>query len=136
PTEIGSRLVELATADGHYLLWDSLGASASRVLPALAIAAVLGVGIGIAIGLSKRASDYLSGILGLLLPLPAVAWTPVFVVSVGRGFATMVTVLVLGAVFPILYNVMTGVQGISERQIWAIQSLGGNRMHVLFRVIL
>src|SRR5699024_7273404 len=48
PTEIGSRLVELATADGHYLLWDSLGASASRVLPALAIAAVLGVGIGIA----------------------------------------------------------------------------------------
>lgn len=136
PSEIASRMVELAGADGHYLLWKSLGASAGRVLPALAIAAVLGVAVGVAIGLSRRANDYLSGILGLLLPLPAVAWTPVFVVSVGRGFTTMVIVLVLGAIFPILYNVMTGVQGINERQVWAMQSLGGNRLHVLVRVIL
>ena len=48
----------------------------------------------------------------------------------------MVIVLVLGAVFPIIYNVMVGVQGIAERQIWALQSMGGSRREVLIRVVL
>ena len=136
PTDIAARLLTLATAEGNYLLWKNLGASAGRVLPALLIAAVLGTVIGIGIGLSRKANDYLAAILGLLLPLPAVAWTPVFVVSIGRGYNTMLIVLVLGAVFPILYNVMSGVQGIAERQIWALQSLGGSRRDVLIRVVL
>lgn len=136
PTVILGRIIELAGPEGDYLLWTNLGASAGRVVPALIIAAVIGTMIGIALGLSRKAHDYLSPILGFLLPLPAVAWTPVFVVSLGRGYNTMIIVLVLGAVFPILYNVMSGVQGITERQIWALQSLGGKRMDVLFRVIL
>jgi NitT/TauT family transport system permease protein len=136
PSHIVQRLVELATADGNYLLWSNLGASAGRVLPALVIAAVIGTLIGVLIGLSQTANDYFSAILGFLLPLPAVAWTPVFVVSVGRGYTTMLIVLVLGAVFPVIYNVMVGVQGIAERQIWALQSMGGSRCDVLTRVVL
>lgn len=136
PTAIFARLFTLAGPDGNYLLWTNLGTSAARVLPALVIAAVLGTIIGVALGLSRKANDYLSAVLGFLLPLPAVAWTPVFVVSIGRGYNTMVIVLVLGAVFPILYNVMSGVQGITERHIWALQSLGGRRLDVLFKVIL
>lgn len=136
PSDIASRMLELASAEGDFLLWSNLGASAERVIPALLIAAVIGTLIGVAIGLSQVANDYLSAIIGFLLPLPAVAWTPVFVVSLGRGYATMVIVLILGAVFPILYNVMVGVQGIAERQIWVMQSMGGRRRHVLFRVVL
>ena len=135
PTHIVARLVELATSEGHYLLWSNLGASAGRVLPALFVAAVIGTLIGVSIGLSQVANDYCSAILGFLLPLPAVAWTPVFVVSLGRGYPTMLIVLVLGAVFPIIYNVMVGVQGIAERQIWALQSMGGSRWDVLIRVV-
>lgn len=136
PTHIVQRLFELGTAEGDYLLWTNLGASAGRVLPALVIAAVVSTLIGVVIGLSQVANDYFSAILGFLLPLPAVAWTPVFVVSIGRGYTTMLIVLVLGAVFPIIYNVMVGVQGIAERQIWALQSMGGSRWDVLARVVL
>lgn len=136
PSMIVARMAQLATAQGHYLLWSNLAVSASRVAPAVVIAAVLGTALGVAAGLSRRARDYTSGILGLLLPLPAVAWTPVFVVSVGRGLTTMIIVLVLGAIFPILYNVMTGVQGINSHQLWAMRSLGGTRRDVLFRVVL
>ncbi|WP_019482404.1 ABC transporter permease [Arthrobacter sp. TB 23] len=136
PSTVFARMIELAGPTGNYLLWVNLGTSASRVLPALLIAAVLGIAIGIALGLSRKASDYLSPLLGFMLPLPAVAWTPVFVVSIGRGYDTMLIVLVLGAVFPILYNVMSGVQGITDRQIWAMRSLGGSKLDVLFRVIL
>jgi len=136
PSQIAARFATLATAEGEYLLWENLWASAARVLPALVVAALIGTLIGIAIGLSQVANDYLAAILGFLLPLPAVAWTPIFVVSVGRGYTTMLIVLVLGAVFPIIYNVMVGVQGIAERQIWVLQSMGGSRLAVLFRVVL
>lgn len=136
PSDIVERLWTLATAQGDFLLWSNLWASVTRVLPALAIATVIGTVTGVAVGLSQALYEYLSPLFGLLLPLPAVAWTPVFVVSIGRGYTTMLIVLVLGAVFPILFNVMSGVRGTGKQQIWVLQSMGAGRLSVLFRVIL
>lgn len=136
PTEIGARLAVLATGEGHFLLWQNLWASASRVIPALVIAGVLGVLLGVAVGLSRTVYEYLAPIISLLLPLPAVAWTPVFVVSIGRGYPTMLLVLVLGAIFPVLFNVMSGVQGIGQQRIWVLESMGAGRLRVLLQVIL
>jgi NitT/TauT family transport system permease protein len=72
----------------------------------------------------------------MLLPLPAVAWTPIFLVTLGRGDATIVCVCFLGAFFPILYSTIQGVQAISRHSIWVVRSMGASGVDVFFKVLL
>src|SRR5690606_19664205 len=79
---------------------------------------------GFLLGLLPRVYKWLSPILSLMLPLPAVAWTPILLVAFGQGDRTIITVCFLGAFFPVLYSTIQGVRSVSRQSIWVIQSMG------------
>lgn len=136
PHQILERGVELlASSSNHVLLWHTWS-SLQRAFAAFVLAVLAAVPIGFLLGLSPTAYAWTSPVLSMLLPLPAVAWTPIFLVTLGRGDATIICVCFLGAFFPILYSTIQGVQAISRHSIWVVRSMGASGSDVFLKVLL
>ena len=120
----------------HSLLLMHIGVSLWRALAAFVLACLVAIPLGFALGLSKGAYQALSPLLSLLLPLPAVAWTPIFLVAFGQGDITIIGVCFLGAFFPVLYSTIQGVRSIGVHAIWVVQSMGAGPMDLFRRVLL
>lgn len=136
PHQIVQRGVELLSSSSSHVLLAHTWYSLLRALAAFVMAVLVAVPLGFLLGLSPSAYAWTSPILSMLLPLPAVAWTPIFLVTLGRGDATIVSVCFLGAFFPILYSTIQGVQAISRHSIWVVRSMGATGMDVFFKVLL
>lgn len=136
PHRIVQRATELLTSTSSHVLLAHTWYSLLRALAAFVMAVLVAVPLGFVLGLSNSAYAWTSPILSMLLPLPAVAWTPIFLVTLGRGDATIVCVCFLGAFFPILYSTIQGVQAISRHAIWVVRSMGASRADVFFKVLL
>lgn len=81
-----------------------------RVLKGYALSAVLGIGLGIAIGLSehtKRMSDLL---IHFIKPIPPIAWIPLVILWLGIEEKSKVFLIFIGGFFTILINVIDGIR--------------------------
>jgi len=138
PSMIVARAWELLNPVGsqHSLLLMHIGVSLWRAPAAFVLACLVAIPLGFALGLSKGAYRALSPLLSLLLPLPAVAWTPIFLVAFGQGDITIIGVCFLGAFFPVLYSTIQGVRGIGVHAIWVVRSMGAGPMDLFRRVLL
>ncbi|MBA1324021.1 MAG: ABC transporter permease [Pseudomonas sp.] len=117
-------------------LGNHLSSSLARVFAGYLIAAVLGVGLGLAIGRSKWAEDTLLPPLEVLRPIPAVAWIPLAILMFPSSELSMVFITFTGALFPILLNTVHGVEAVDPRLIASARSLGAGRLAILREVIL
>lgn len=135
PSLIAARALDLFSGAQNYILFQHIWRSLYRALGAFVLAVILAVPLGFWLGLSQKAYHWLSPVLSLFLPLPAVAWTPIFLVILGHGDITIVLVCFLGAVFPVLYSTIQGVQSIPQHSIWVLRSMGANPGEVFFKVL-
>lgn len=124
PTEIGR--------EGYLAAWAD---SARRVFIGFFIAAVLAVGLGVAMGVSRRLRDGAFPILEVMRPIPPLAWLPLSILFWPSSEATMVFLTFLGAFFPIFLNVLAGMDGIDERYVQAARSLGASRTALFWQVL-
>ncbi|MEQ3552710.1 ABC transporter permease [Pseudonocardia nematodicida] len=109
-TEVLAALVDAFVGGG---LLDDLLFSMRNVLVGLAIAIVVGVGLGVVIGESDRLRVACQPFLDLMRSTPMVAFVPVFILTFGIGSAPKVLLIAIGATWPILWNTIAGVHGIS-----------------------
>jgi NitT/TauT family transport system permease protein len=133
PTEVLAAAIDLVHSPK---IVDHVSSSLQRVAAGYAIAAVLGIAIGLAIGRSRKAADFLLPPLEILRPIPAVAWIPLAVLLFPSSEASMIYITFIGALFPILLNTIHGVENVDPRLIASAQSLGGTRHAILREVIL
>lgn len=124
------------THPGHGPLLGHIAVSLWRALASFVLACVVAIPIGFLLGLSPTAYGAFSPLLSLLLPLPAVAWTPIFLVAFGQGDLTIIAVCFLGAFFPILYSTIQGVRGIGRHSLWVVYAMGATPLDVFRRVLL
>ena len=95
-----------------------------------------GVICGIAIGLNDTAYRLLGPILGMLLPVPAIAWTPIALVWFGLGAPAIIAIVTYACFSEVVYATAGGVRGIPIRQDWVIRSLGAGPWTRIRRVVL
>ena len=97
-----SRLFLTPNATGNLLpsLW--------RTLAGLAIATVIGVPLGIAIGRSRAISGYLEPLLQFGRALPVVTLAPVFLALFKIGNQMEIATIAFGTIWPILLNTIDG----------------------------
>ena len=124
------------TDSGQSLLLAHIGVSLWRALAAFVLACAVAIPLGFALGLSSGLYRGISPLLSLLLPLPAVAWAPIFLVAFGQGDVTIIGVCFLGAFFPVLYSTIQGVRGIGVHSIWVVRSMGAGPVDLFRRVLL
>ncbi|WP_312935808.1 ABC transporter permease [Pseudomonas sp.] len=113
-----------------------LGSSLSRVFAGYAVAALLGVGLGLVIGRSRWVEDVLMPPLEVLRPIPAVAWIPLAILMFPSSELSMVFITFTGALFPVLLNTVHGVEAVDPRLVASARSLGAGKWAVLREVIL
>jgi NitT/TauT family transport system permease protein len=133
PAEVASAA---ATLLGSAKVIHHLGNSLFRVFAGFAIAALLGVGLGLVIGRSKRAGDLLLPILEVTRPIPGVAWIPLAILMFPSSELSMVFITFLGALFPILLNTIHGVEGLDPRVVAGARALGARSFRLFREVIL
>ncbi len=108
-SEVARRFVDLWARNvfpGHVL------ATLQRMVLGYALAAVVGIGLGLLMGYWRGLYDRLELLLELLRPLPPVALIPAFILLIGIGDEMKVALVFVGAVWPILLNTVDGVRGV------------------------
>jgi sulfonate transport system permease protein len=107
PAEVLDAAVRLA-ANGS--LWEHLSTSLVRVATGFAIGAGLAVVIGIAVGLSPLVDRLLTPTLLAIRAVPSLAWVPLLVLWVGLGEQPKVILIAIGAFFPVLATLVSGLR--------------------------
>lgn len=97
------------------ILVPNVLASLQRVGIGWGIGALVAVSIGLAVGFSRTAESYLAPTLNALRAVPSLAWVPLFVLWMGIGEAPKLTLIAIGAFFPIYTNVVSGVRQIDRK---------------------
>ncbi len=110
--------------------------SLERILSGYAIAAALGIVLGLAMGRSRLARDCLIPYIELLRPIPAVAWIPLAILMWPTEESSIVYITFLGALFPIVLNTIHGVEQTPEVLVRAAQSLGAGRLQIFWHVVI
>jgi NitT/TauT family transport system permease protein len=131
--EVAAALVRL-TAEG--ILPRHVAETLLRLGAGFALAAVVGVLAGIAMGRSRRAEDIILPLVSIVAPIPGIAYAPLFMLWFGLG--NFSTVLLVGFVsaFPIIFNTWTGVKAVKEIWVRSAQIMGADRRRLFWHVIL
>lgn len=95
------------------LFWHLL-ASLKRVLLGYAIAAGVGVGVGMLIGQSTWATRGVDPIFQVLRTVPPLAWLPLSLAAFRDGEPSAIFVIFITAVWPIIINTAVGIRNIPE----------------------
>jgi NitT/TauT family transport system permease protein len=118
------------------LFFTHILVSLKRILIGYAMAAALGISIGVAMGRSRLARDIFAPYVELLRPIPAVAWIPLAILMWPTEESSIIYITFLGALFPIIINTMHGVEQTPEVLVRAARSLGAGRTQIFRHVVL
>lgn len=116
-------------------LTEHLVASLTRIAVAAAIAFLLGVPIGLLMGLSPWAKGLFDPPIEFYWPLPPLSYLPLMIIWLGIGEASKITLLTLAMFAPICVAAQSGVRGVMQERIQAVQSLGATPWQVFRHVI-
>jgi sulfonate transport system permease protein len=117
-------------------LWRHAQASIIRVLEGFALALVLALTLGIAIGLSQTIDRLTKAILQVVQPIPPIAWIPLAILWFGIGEGSKIYIIAIGAFFPILVNTIAGIKNIDGRFLELARVYETPYVRVIWRVIL
>lgn len=101
-----------------------------------AFAALIGLPIGLAMGLWRRVDYTVEPLMIGLYSCPVIALYPLLIIAMGLGFTSIVTLIVLFAIFPITVNTALGVKLVDQSLVRAAISFSARRSEVLRKVIM
>jgi ABC-type nitrate/sulfonate/bicarbonate transport system permease component len=121
-------------ADGtlpHHLL-----ATLWRQMLGYGIAAILGIGVGLAMGYFRPLYNLFEPLVEVLRPIPGPAYLPVLVLFVGIGHEMKVVLILVASFFPIVLNTYSGVRSIDRVQLDTARTLGLSTLQTFRELVL
>ena len=109
PTAIISALLQMI-ADGE--IGMSLAASLYRILAGFFIGSLVGLAVGLVTGTSALMDKIGTPIVNAIYPIPKIALLPLFILWLGIGELSKVTIIALGVFFPVAMNTYSGVKNV------------------------
>ena len=109
PTAIISALLQMI-ADGE--IGVSLAASLYRILAGFFIGSLVGLAVGLVTGTSALMDKIGTPIVNAIYPIPKIALLPLFILWLGIGELSKVTIIALGVFFPVAMNTYSGVKNV------------------------
>ncbi len=110
-------------------------ASIRRSIIGFALALVIAIPLGLVIGWYKLVAETLNPLLELFRNTTALALMPLFILFLGIGEASKISLLVYACTWPILLNTITGVQTVDPLLIKSARTMG-LKPHQLFRRVI
>lgn len=132
PTVVFQTIVELAQ-DGT--LWGHIGITLYRVFVGFVIGMAIAVLLGIIVGISRRAETLLDPLCQAFRSIPSLAWVPLFILWMGIGEPSKVTLIAVGVFFPVYLNITSGIQGVDRKLVEVGQIYGFDSFQKVRRII-
>jgi NitT/TauT family transport system permease protein len=107
-----------------------------RLLVGFALAAIVGVALGILMGRSRRVEDVALPLVSIGAPIPGLAYAPLFLLWFGLGNKSAVLLVAFVSAFPIIFNTWTGVKAVKEIWVRSAQAMGADDRKLFVKVIL
>jgi ABC-type nitrate/sulfonate/bicarbonate transport system permease component len=132
-TNVGAAWVDLIR-DGELI--DNGAASLYRAAAGLALAIVVGGGLGLAMARFKLLDIFINPLVELFYPLPKSALIPVTVLWLGFGNGSKILLIFLGCMIPVTIGAYNGARGSDHALVWSARSMGAGRLRMMWDVIL
>jgi taurine transport system permease protein len=107
-----------------------------RVVVGTSLALLVSIPLGVAMGVSKVVSSFLTPLFRFFSVLAGIAWIPIATLWFGYGFGAITFVIFNAVFFIVTYNTLLGVSTIPMPVRNAAASLGASRWAMLFEVLL
>jgi ABC-type nitrate/sulfonate/bicarbonate transport system permease component len=133
PTKVVGAMWELAQLPE---IRSALLQAMWMVAVAFSLAAVLGILLGAAIGLSNLLYRVMNPVVMMLFSTPKLIFLPLFVVVFGVQFNAKVAYGVTSGVFPIIVTVIAGVRAVEKRLLISAESMGASRWQTISMVLI
>lgn len=115
--------------------WDYIAISLILFLKGFIMALVFAVPLGLFLGFSKTLNTFVTPVVEVLRPIAPMAWAPVFIYGISYDTGPVLVVFI-GIFFPLLTNVIFGVQKIDGTLVDAARTLGATKMQLFTKVML
>jgi len=133
PSVIAGTIRELA-ATGE--LWGHLAATLARVAAGFALGAAAATVLAVLTGASPSLRALLDPTLQALRNIPSMAWIPLFLLWLGIQEASKVTLIAVGAFFPVYLNLLQGILHIDRKLVEVGHVYGYRGLALVRRVLL
>ena len=107
-----------------------------RALAGFAVAALVGVPLGLALGRSPVAARLVEPLLSATYPIPKIALFPIFVFALGIGSLSKVSLVFLECLYPIVINAAQGARAVNRVVVWSARNMGASPIQILGKVVL
>lgn len=111
------------------------GASFKAIGYGMALATLVGLAYGIALGASRAVSDYTEIYLDALYATPLVAIAPLLILWLGFGIESKIAVVFLISVFPIVISTASGVRNVDRHFVDVAVAFGASLPQVVAKVM-
>jgi NitT/TauT family transport system permease protein len=107
-----------------------------RVLTGLALAIAVGLPLGILMGRFRSVERFLLPLASAFMPIPSLAWMPVFILWFGLGNTVAILIVLYAALFPMLLNSWSGVRAVNPLWLRAAGAMGAGERALFWKVII
>lgn len=121
---------------GRGLLQRDLLTTIGRVVVGFAIGSTAAIGMGILTGLSRRASEAVEPTLQALRTVPTLAWAPLLLLWLGIDEVPKVTLVAIGAFFPVYVNLVAGIHNVDRKLVEVARVYDLSSRAVALRVVI
>jgi NitT/TauT family transport system permease protein len=120
-------------ADGSML--HHAAATLARVLLGFSFATAAGLIVGVAMGRFRPVEHFVLPLASALIPIPSLAWIPVFILWFGLGNTVTILIVFYAALFPMLLNTWSGVRAVNPIWLRAAGAMGATERKLFWKVI-
>jgi len=106
-----------------------------RALGGFALAAAVGVPLGLVMGRSRFVGELLDPLFSGTYAVPKLALFPIFVFALGIGSLSKVALVFLECLYPIVIVTSQGARGVNRVLLWSAGNLGASGAAALRRVV-
>jgi len=117
-------------------LWGHIEITLLRVALGFFLGTVAATVLGALTGYSPLWRRLLDPLLQALRSIPSIAWVPLFVLWLGIFEASKVTLIAVGAFFPVYLNTMAGIQQVDRKLVEVARIHGYGGVALVWRVLL
>jgi NitT/TauT family transport system permease protein len=131
--KVASTLVDLV-ADGT--MAQHVIYTLYRMLSGFALAIVVGLPLGILMGRYRPVESFFLPLASALMPIPSLAWVPVFILWFGLGNTVTVLIVFYAATFPMVLSAWAGMRAVNQLWLRAAGAMGADEHALFWKVIL
>ena len=121
---------------GDLILWTDTAASLQRLALGIAVATLLGLVFGIAIGLIPYVRATLAPFVAVVSMVPPLAVLPILFIVFGLGELSKVVLVVVGIAPFLIRDLAFRVAELPREQLVKAQTLGANTWQIVLRIVL